>query len=100
MNTVKDIALKFHVETLVTLLIFIVGATWVVGNAFSRTNYKIDTLEVKYDHAMKFAMDNEERISDTQLAFATTNRELVMELRGIRESIVKINTILEIKEEV
>ena len=69
-----------------------------MSGSFSTVNNHIENLETKYEHAMKFALSNETEISATQLAMATTNRELVSELRGIRESIVKINTILEIKD--
>ena len=100
MPDIKQLALKFHVGTLWGMIAFVAVATWVVSSTFTNMNHEMKLLETKYEYSKNFSENNEENIAATQLVFATSNKEIMMELRGIRESIVKINTILKIKEEV
>lgn len=91
MQAIKDIALKFRIGTIVSIVAALVLGTWIVSTAFARTNTKVQ-------NAMEIATANREAIRIGQIKTDASNEAVMKELSKISNSIVRINTILDVAE--
>jgi len=95
---IKNIALKFHLPTMIGLISFIVVATWIAGATFAQINQETAELGTKYDHALRFAQANKSAIEEIHEKMQKNDLALVQELQGIKINLAEMNTVLKLRD--